>query len=960
MELSKRKPPPNWSSRGMQLRLMAMVFGLFVVILLMEKAGNPKNWRWMGFTSEDYGEKQEGSQKSSPSLKRLSSVFATGHGDNSLLAAKAAEEANANSTAPPELISLLDLPLSDRINQTEEGAVAKTKKAEIADGTDSQIWRSIYKFLSQENRETLFEVIEKRSRGEQLALSAEQIQRVRLLCEQKLEEFIEKAKGDIDLAEASGKTQAETISTWRELLAETRQRWQRDIFPLFDPTAEPTIGQILQIAQIQYWLDELALDDLRDNSLESTQSEKLAWIRLWSRLQNVSHDLLKSVASKPNSFAELATQPKIYRARVVQLEAEVWQLDESQASSELIGSERYYRLMLRPYSMPEIPLELYVTKLPDGFPKVRDDGKKAPLRQPISFTGIFYKNAAYSSEQGLASRPVVLATHFDWKKPTVKVDARKPMSMGSFLLLCGVSAGVAVVVAYIVYSFNRPGPKNRTSKVTSLSIILTLTCLCELSLGQDTSPSTSNPSITQPATTAGDQKETASGEELPPWLKGGNESSSAKRDPLEFFAPISRSELEQLAMNTKELSPDNYTLQQLTITLRRWSRNELSSAASDISSETQESLQARTMPWTGKLVSARGILRDAKLLPLGEEGEDFLEIPALFQATIELPSGAKIEVITEKYPNLRWKDAVGDVVSFTGTFLLIEEALDGAIRPIFLGARLEWYPDSNASTETDSGSLADNFDEGLWDIPLSLERKGLTGKDNECFFRILGLTHAENFAPPPSRSADVVEMLSKPAEFVGKGVRIRGRLKQVTQIYVRGDSSDAVGTPSARESGIDSYYQLDLLVSLAGKDLRLQSAEGESVDYSGTFPVTVCVTKLPAEIKVGDQQNLPVEIEGIFYRNWAFRSEYIRRNTAGFLQIAPMVIGVKVSVDKSEANASRMTWVVLVFFATLIGVAGLGYWYLNRQDEKYSARRREAKLKHVTKIVIPDSNKPVN
>ena len=43
------RPPPNYQSRGFRLRLMTLFAALVLVLILMQEAGKPERWEWMGF-----------------------------------------------------------------------------------------------------------------------------------------------------------------------------------------------------------------------------------------------------------------------------------------------------------------------------------------------------------------------------------------------------------------------------------------------------------------------------------------------------------------------------------------------------------------------------------------------------------------------------------------------------------------------------------------------------------------------------------------------------------------------------------------------------------------------------------------------------------------------------------------------------------------------------------------------
>src|SRR3990170_6582507 len=44
---SRRKPPPDYFSRRVQVRVLILVFLLLAVMKLMDQASRPDNWKWM-------------------------------------------------------------------------------------------------------------------------------------------------------------------------------------------------------------------------------------------------------------------------------------------------------------------------------------------------------------------------------------------------------------------------------------------------------------------------------------------------------------------------------------------------------------------------------------------------------------------------------------------------------------------------------------------------------------------------------------------------------------------------------------------------------------------------------------------------------------------------------------------------------------------------------------------------
>jgi len=118
---------------------------------------------------------------------------------------------------------------------------------------------------------------------------------------------------------------------------------------------------------------------------------------------------------------------------------------------------------------------------------------------------------------------------------------------------------------------------------------------------------------------------------------------------------------------------------------------------------------------------------------------------------------------------------------------------------------------------------------------------------------------------------------------------------------------------------------------------------------TGRYPVTVCVQDLPEGLEVGEELSQRVSVLAAFFRNWKYRSEYLRRVDEDLRQLSPMLIGLEIQTQGMDESSTFLTQIavgVLVIGAVL---SGLGFLVLRRSDIKYQHER--AKLK---KAALPD------
>ena len=77
-------PPPDYQSRGFRLRLMTLFAALVLVLILMQEAGKPERWEWMGF---DCAASQQDSGQSDSANGQVANGSASGEKEEPLPAA---------------------------------------------------------------------------------------------------------------------------------------------------------------------------------------------------------------------------------------------------------------------------------------------------------------------------------------------------------------------------------------------------------------------------------------------------------------------------------------------------------------------------------------------------------------------------------------------------------------------------------------------------------------------------------------------------------------------------------------------------------------------------------------------------------------------------------------------------------------------------------------------------------
>ena len=403
--MATHKPPPNYLSRRFQTRLLVMVAALGIVVFMMNEARKPENWRWF---------ERLGQQPTNRSNTRF----------NTRLRPQKSEQRDGP-------VVTAEKPLSLQIDQLDQDADAR------------DVWHIVLKRLPAQVRDWLADAVF--AARTDLPATDERVPRGLAY----LDDLDPVWDSVARLASDRGLDVTSAQALWKEVKA-ALLRWLHDE-PL--GTSDPQT-----LARFDQLLDELACRDIRDNSVLQPE-ERTPWYRLMRKLRQgarAGHD----ESSRAVTYAQLFSQPDVYRCRLVTLRGDVRLVERLPASANRLGIETTYRLWLRPDDGTNDPIVVYCLELPPGFPapprSSEESGEHAAreVDEPVELTGYFFKRWAYQSRQGLRLAPLVLSRSPKWYRVFTRSE---DWASGTWTVLL-VSLASAIVLSIIVsiYLWRRP------------------------------------------------------------------------------------------------------------------------------------------------------------------------------------------------------------------------------------------------------------------------------------------------------------------------------------------------------------------------------------------------------------------------------------------------------------------------------------------------------------------------
>lgn len=435
------RPPPNYYSRPVRIRLFVLVFMVMMVLVAMSRVSDPEFWSFMGFKDE----KQTPSSKN-PVDDRVDSRPRT--------AAEPQRAQDAFSTSGDQ--------------QPDENDRELVPPGGEFDYMVQDGWQHVHAKLDDHQRALLHLVLKQAREGS--ALPDDKLQRWNELSaklDDSWKQFI--LVNENALAKPADAASDEK-QTWEQTLARIERYWKQEVQPALALAAigKPlSTEQSASLEQTQQHLDTIALKQVRDNTHLARYKEKNAWFRLFDRLNTTSQDQLTKHSSGHVGFLQLFRQPKQYRGKLVTIRGTARLAYHVQAPPNIYGIKGYYVFWVVPHGMTDQLINVYSLETPPGFPEIKDkdlDKEKTKLIEDVEFTGYFFKNYSYRTETGSNLAPLVLAKVPSWEPPA---KSRFEMPQTSYILLA-VAAIALVAIGISVLAYVRS--RNTSSVVSGYSV----------------------------------------------------------------------------------------------------------------------------------------------------------------------------------------------------------------------------------------------------------------------------------------------------------------------------------------------------------------------------------------------------------------------------------------------------------------------------------------------------------
>jgi hypothetical protein len=291
-------------------------------------------------------------------------------------------------------------------------------------------------------------------------------------------------------------------------------------------------------------------------------------------------------------------------------------------------------------------------------------------------------------------------------------------------------------------------------------------------------------------------------------------------------------------------------------------------------------------------------------------------------------------------------ETMNEPAAAVGLFFKVGPSPGGKTDLVLVSPRVAWYPEQAQPTK---GLAADQIvlaklgmDLGLWDAVSGLQRKPIQAEDREAFFQLMHAVSRSSpgqLAGPLRRGVEFAPLLQEPLGQQGRFATVEGTVRRIAKVYIE--------EPELQERfGLTQYFQVDMFVPLDRLSIRLgETAVGkDGPAFNNTYPVTICVLKLPPGVREGDDLDQFLRVQAVFFKLWAYRSEYMSSFDDRQLQIGPLMIGLEpVLVPRPKPPTAPWGPMIIVFFGFSLLLVWFGAIRWSRSDKKFerSVMRRQ-------------------
>jgi hypothetical protein len=425
-QTKKLKPPPNFQSRGMQLRMFFLLVLLFVVIGAITEARRPENWKWLWALNQNSEEVEVVDSKLSP------------------------PQPSAIKNPDEVEMKMEQAVLSDRAKLNDDDPAATQELAWLS------AWEALDESFSNQDRRVLFELLRgvapDPTNPEEIEKSPASVKEMLTRVDEAWDSYLLSSRAA--LADLSP---AEQIA-WKHVLDQINERWKLTLQPQLKnrSTGEKVDPKVLQ--EFQTLLSHVAQRNVQDDT-PWRGAEREFWFNLFAQLQAKSAGELSQESTGYVSYSQLFKQSKSYRGKLVTVRGEAVAVYPEPAPKNKYGIKEYWVYWLYPHGGPASPLLVYALKKPAEFPSFTsaDLGKKKlASREDVEFHGYFFKRYAYLGQGGIYTAPTLVAVEPNWLQAEKIATAALP-SFGVAAMTVLTLAALSALFAIWVYQQYRPG-----------------------------------------------------------------------------------------------------------------------------------------------------------------------------------------------------------------------------------------------------------------------------------------------------------------------------------------------------------------------------------------------------------------------------------------------------------------------------------------------------------------------
>ncbi len=267
------------------------------------------------------------------------------------------------------------------------------------------------------------------------------------------------------ISQNSEKLNEQQLAVWLDVLKVIESEWTgslREGMLAITEKASLSDPQHEALDAIQQALDQAALSRVQDHSVFRTR-ENAAWFRIMELLQKMDEGKLARGSHGQVGYLQLSEQSDFYRGKLVRLRGTAKRGYRVTAPMNPLGIQEYSVLYVRPLDT-DSPVVLFCLETPAGFPRLasRDrDGQITELNQPLAVTGYYFKSWVYLSEVDAVSAPLLLTRSPEMTNSlttSTVLQRTAPSGTSVLMIICGTAMLSITIAILVTIRTRRRGP----------------------------------------------------------------------------------------------------------------------------------------------------------------------------------------------------------------------------------------------------------------------------------------------------------------------------------------------------------------------------------------------------------------------------------------------------------------------------------------------------------------------